>query len=174
LRKLFANGDSWFRTGDLRRKDREGHGYFVDRLGDTFRWKGENVSTMDGGGVLSACPDADEAIVYGVVVPGADGRAGMAAIVPNQDFDLVEWRKHIAARLPGYARPVFLRICQAIEVTGTFKPKKQDLAREGYDPTLISDPLYFDDRTCDAFVRIDAPLYERIRSGKRAFVNLAL
>jgi fatty-acyl-CoA synthase len=164
LRNVFANGDSWFRTGDLVRKDREGYFYFVDRLGDTFRWKGENVSTIDVADTLSTCPGVDEAIVYGVVIPGTEGRAGMAAIVPNQDFDLVKFRERIVARLPDYARPVLLRFCQALEVTGTFKPKKQDLAREGYDPALVADPIYFDDRARDRFVRLDTALYERIRS----------
>ena len=165
LRNVFANGDSWYRTGDLMRKDREGYFYFVDRTGDTFRWKGENVSTMEVADILSTYPGVDAAIVYGVVIPRTEGRAGMAAIVANQDFDLVKLRERLVVHLPEYARPLFLRICEALEITGTFKLKKQRLAGEGYDPALITDPIYFDDRVRDAFVRLDTALYQRIRSG---------
>jgi fatty-acyl-CoA synthase len=107
LRNVFEKGDAWFRTGDLMRKDQAGYFYFVDRIGDTFRWKGENVSTMEVADILSTYPGVDAAIVYGVVTPGTEGRAGIAAIVPNQDFDLVKFRERIIAQLPDYARPVF-------------------------------------------------------------------
>src|SRR5262249_17361931 len=163
---VFANADSCYRTGDLMRKDLDGYFSFVDQTGATFRWKGENVSTMEVADTLSTCPGVDAAIVYGVVVRGTEGRAGMAAIVVNQDFDLVKLRERVVAHLSEYARPLFLRICEALEITGTFKLKKQRLAGEGYDPTLITDPIYFDDRARDAFVRLDTALYQRIRSGK--------
>jgi fatty-acyl-CoA synthase len=166
LRNVFADVDTWFRTGDLMRRDQSGYFYFVDRIGDTFRWKGENVSTMEVADTLCACPGIAEAVVYGVVIPGTEGRAGMTAIVPDQNFDLLTFRQHLTERLPEYARPLFLRIRSAIEMTGTFKPKKQDLSSEGFNPVLTTDPIYFDDRSRNAFVRLDAPLYERIRSGK--------
>jgi len=162
LRDAFEPGDAWFRSGDLMRKDARGFYYFVDRLGDTFRWKGENVSTGEVAEAITACPGVSEAIVYGVAVPGADGRAGMASIVAAAGFDPAALRRHLGAALPDYARPVFLRLRAAIEITETFKHKKQDLMREGFDPAVIADPLYLDDRTAGKFVPIDAALHRRI------------
>jgi len=142
LRDVFRKGDMWFRTGDLMRRDAHGYFYFVDRIGDTFRWKGENVSTGEVGGVLAAVPGILEANVYGVHVPGAEGRAGMAALVVNGDFAIDDLPARLKARLPHYAHPIFLRLSPQIEVTGTFKQRKVDLVREGFDPAAISDPLY--------------------------------
>lgn len=166
LRDVFAKGDAWFRTGDLMRRDEAGFFYFVDRVGDTFRWKGENVSTAEISDAIAACPGVIETAVYGVAVPGMEGRAGMAAIVTDRHFDLIAFRRYIAERLPEYARPRFLRIRNAIEMTATFRPKKQALSQEGFDPAVIADALYFDDRDRQGFVRLDAALYERIRSGQ--------
>ena len=165
LRQVFSGDDAWFRTGDLMRRDERGFFYFVDRIGDTFRWKGENVSTIEVAQAISDCPGVIEAVVYGVAVPGADGRAGMAAVVVGQDFDLAACWRIIAAKLPDYARPLFLRICGEIESTTTFRPMKYALGREGYDPTLVSDPVYWNDRERQAFVPLDAALHERLRSG---------
>ncbi len=165
LRNVFVNGDAWFRTGDLMRRDESGYFYFVDRVGDTFRWKGENVSTTEVADTISAYPGVIEAVVYGVAIPGTEGRAGMAAIVVSEDFDLVAFRQHLAERLPEYARPLFLRIRCEIEMTATFKPKKQDLSREGYDPNITADAIYFDDRVRQSFVKLDAVLYERLQNG---------
>jgi fatty-acyl-CoA synthase len=166
LRNVFVKGDSWFRTGDLMRRDGKGFFYFVDRVGDTFRWKGENVSTTEVADTSAACAGVIESVVYGVSVHGTEGRAGMAAIVVSQDFDLRAFRQHLAERLPEYARPLFLRIRSQIETTATFKPKKQDLAREGYDPTITDDTIYFYDRDRQAFVKLDRALYERIQRGE--------
>jgi fatty-acyl-CoA synthase len=165
LRNVFMNGDAWFRTGDLMRKDERGYFYFVDRLGDTFRWKGENVSTMEVAETISACPGVIEAVVYGVIVPGTEGRAGMAAVTTSRDFDLITFRQHLAVRLPEYARPLFLRIREEIETTPTFKPKKQELVREGYDPAVTADAIYFNDRVSQSLVKVDAILYERLQTG---------
>jgi len=166
LRNVFVNGDAWFRTGDLMRRDELGYFYFVDRIGDTFRWKGENVSTTEVAETISACPGVIEAVVYGVTIPGTEGRAGMAALRVSETFDLVAFRLHLAERLPEYARPVFLRIRGEIEITATFRPKKQALSREGYDPAVISDALYFNDHARQAFVTLDPALYERIQAHK--------
>jgi len=166
LRNVFAKGDSWYRTGDLMRRDRSGFFYFVDRIGDTFRWKGENVSTGEVEEVIAACPGVVEVAVYGVAIPGAEGRAGMAVIVPGDGFDLAQLRQHLAQRLPDYARPVFLRIRDGIALTGTFKPQKQQLALEGYDPAAIGDDLYLDDRARGAYIRLEAALHRRIQDGK--------
>ena len=167
LRDVFVEGDAWYRTGDLMRRDRAGYFYFVDRIGDTFRWKGENVSTGEVEEVVAACPGVAEVVVYGVAVPGVEGRAGMAAIVPGDGFDLAQLHRHFADRLPDYARPVFLRLRDGIAVTGTFKPQKQHLAAEGYDPEAIDDALYFADRASEAYVRLSAELHRKILAGSR-------
>jgi fatty-acyl-CoA synthase len=166
LHDVFARGDVWFRTGDLMRKDADGYFYFVDRIGDTFRWKGENVSTTEVEEAVSAFAGAREVNVYGVNVPGRDGRAGMAAVVTDEGFNLAAFHEHLATRLPEYARPVFLRLRRDVEVTTTFKSKKIDLVKQGFDPGIISDPIYFNDPVAKAFVLLDAPLYERIRAGQ--------
>jgi fatty-acyl-CoA synthase len=165
LRNAFVQGDAWFRSGDLMRRDERGYFYFVDRTGDTFRWKGENVSTTEVAEAITKCPGVNEAIVFGVTVPGREGRAGMAAVVVSVDFDLIALRQHLATQLAEYARPLFLRICESIEMTGTFKPNKQRLSREGYDPSVTADTIYFDDRKQGAFEKLDGELHERIRSG---------
>jgi fatty-acyl-CoA synthase len=165
LRNVFAAGDSWYQTGDLMRRDERGFFYFVDRLGDTFRWKGENVSTAEIAELLSTCPGVLDAVVYGVRIPGTEGRAGMAALAVARDFELVRLRRHIAEHIPEYGRPLFLRLRDELETTATFRPKKQDLVREGYDPGVILDALYVDDRERQTFVKLDAALYTRIRSG---------
>jgi fatty-acyl-CoA synthase len=165
LRDVFEPGDAWFRTGDLMRRDNRGFFYFVDRIGDTYRWKGENVATSEVSQALTQCGGVLEANVYGVTVPRTDGRAGMAAIVVDDRFDLVAFRSRLNERLPGYARPLFLRILGMMEVTATFKHKKSELARAGYDPTLTDDAIYFNDAGCGAFVRLDKTRYRRIQRG---------
>jgi len=166
LHDVFAKGDVWFRTGDLMRKDARGYFYFVDRIGDTFRWKGENVSTSEVADAINTFPGIDDANVYGVTVVGRDGRAGMAAIVCSAACDLAALHAHLAANLPDYARPLFLRIQGQIDVTGTFKQKKVDLVREGFNPAATPDPIYFNDPQAGAFVRLDPALYRRIESGE--------
>jgi fatty-acyl-CoA synthase len=166
LRNVFAPGDAWYRTGDLMRKDRAGYFYFVDRIGDTFRWKGENVSTTEVEEAIAACPGVAEAVVYGVAVPGAEGRAGMAALVVRPDFDLTRFAGHLAARLPDYARPLFLRLCGEIATTGTFKPQKQAFARDGCDPAATGDALYVYERKRERFIPLDDAVYRRIERGE--------
>jgi fatty-acyl-CoA synthase len=165
LRNVFKEGDSWYRTGDLMRRDESGFYYFVDRVGETYRWKGENVSTAEVLTALTASPGVLDGVVYGVTVPGADGRAGTAALLVDSNFDLAAFRADAAARLPAYARPVFLRLLQSIEATGTFKPRKQDLVQSGFDPGRITDPLYFDDPRAQAYVPVDAALFAAICAG---------
>ena len=151
LRDVFEPGDRWYRTGDLLRQDPAGFYYFVDRLGDTFRWKGENVSTVEVAEVIRACPGVLDAAVYGVPVPGADGKVGMAALTIEQDaFDLAVLRAHLSARLAAYARPLFVRLCRNLESTGTFRLRTTGLKGEGYENS--PDPVWFDDRRQGAFV----------------------
>jgi fatty-acyl-CoA synthase len=164
LRNVFEPRDAWFRTGDLMRKDEQGYFYFVDRIGDTFRWKGENVATSEVSEAICAFPGVKQAIVYGVEVPGADGRAGMAVLVAGEELDLAAFQTHLINRLPDYAHPLFLRIRNEIELTATFKYTKNVFARQGYDPAAIDDVIYFNDRERRAFVRLDQELYDRIRA----------
>ena len=166
LRDVFARGDAWYRTGDLMRRDASGFFYFVDRIGDTFRWKGENVATSEVAAAVTTFPGIVEATVYGVAVPGTEGAAGMAAIVVNSALDFTKLHEHLARALPPYARPLFLRIMDEIATTATFKHTKTDLQREGFDPTLTNDPIYFDDSSARTFVRMDNSLYARIRAGQ--------
>jgi fatty-acyl-CoA synthase len=165
LRNVFTLGDAWFRSGDLMRCDGQGFYFFVDRIGDTFRWKAENVSTMEVASALRAVPRVVDAAVYGVPVPGADGRAGMALLAATEALDLVALAEHLRTALPDYARPVFLRVSAALAVTATFKHQKQALMREGFDPALIADPLYVFDRGVGGYVPLDAERYAAIQSG---------
>jgi fatty-acyl-CoA synthase len=138
----------------------------VDRIGDTFRWKGENVSTTEVAEALGHFDGVQDANVCGVSVPGRDGRAGMAALVVEDNLNLSALWLHLAERLPDYARPVFLRIRQDMEMTATFKQKKIDLAKQGFDPEAIGDPIYLNDPIRKAFVRVDAALYKKICAGE--------
>ncbi len=165
LRNVFADGDAWYRTGDLMRMDDSGFYYFVDRVGDTFRWKGENVSTSEVAAAIEGFHGIKEVDVYGVSVPGTEGAVGMAAIVADNGLDLDELRRHMARSLPPYARPLFVRVTDRIAATSTFKHKKNDLRREGYDPSATGDPIYFDDPQQKAFVPLDRALFARIRAG---------
>jgi len=165
LRDAFRKGDAWFRTGDLMSRDALGYYYFVDRVGDTFRWKGENVSTSEVAQVLSAAPGVKEATVYGVAVPHHDGRAGMAAVVAGEGFDLARLREAMEQSLPPFAQPLFVRITDALAVTGTFKPRKMALIAAGFDPTKCAGPLYFHDREI-GLIPLTPELYARILSGE--------
>jgi fatty-acyl-CoA synthase len=165
LRNVFQPGDMWFRTGDLLRRDKDGYFYFVDRIGDTFRWKGENVSTNEVSDVIAQFPGVEEANVYGVKIDAMDGRAGMAALTTNKTFDLAGLHAYLARELPGFARPIFLRLRHEIETTGTFKYRKVDLVREGFDPANTNDPLYFDDPEAKTYTPLTHDLAARVRSG---------
>ncbi len=165
MRDVFAKGDLWFRTGDLMRRDRDGYFYFVDRIGDTFRWKGENVSTNEVADVLSQSEAVKEANVYGVKVGDLDGRAGMAALILAPGADLDALFAYVVNALPAYARPLFLRIQPEIETTGTFKYRKLDLAREGFDPAQTDEPLWFDHPVEKRYVRVTPELCAQINAG---------
>ena len=164
LHDAFEVGDAWFRTGDLMRQDEDGYFYFVDRIGDTFRWKGENVSTSEVAGVLAGVPAVLEATVYGVKVGELDGRAGMASLVVAPAFDVAELSARVEAELPPYARPVFLRLQPQIEVTATFKYRKMDLVEEGFDPARIKQPLYFYD-PAKGYLKLTKAQYTKILTG---------
>lgn len=167
VRDVLETGDLWYRTSDLMRRDARGYYYFVDRLGESFRWKGENVSSAEVASVLAGIPGLLEVVVYGVAVPGADGRAGMAALVVEEHFDLGVFRMQVHERLPVYARPLFLRLLPSLQATGTFKPKTRELARSGFDPRLITDPLYVDDPRQGAYVALDTQRHAELIAGRR-------
>ena len=169
LRDVFTKGDAWFRTGDLMRMDAKGFFYFVDRIGDTFRWKGENVATSEVNDAIRDCSGILDATTYGVTVPGSDGRAGMAAIVTDGCFDLRALADHLARRLPPYAHPLFLRIATSLDATETFKQKRRQLAREGFDPVAVSDPLYFRDPGSGEYRPLDASVVADIAAGAIRF-----
>ena len=165
LRDVKAKGDAWFRTGDLMRLDEQGFFHFVDRIGDTFRWKGENVATSEVNEAIADCRGVREATTYGIEIPGSDGRAGMAAIVVDASFDLGAFAEHLAQRLPVYARPVAIRICTSLDSTETFKQKKQDLMREGFDPHRVTDPLFYREPKSGAYRPVDGSAHGRILDG---------
>jgi fatty-acyl-CoA synthase len=168
LRDVFKKGDTWFRTGDLLRCDADGYFYFVDRIGDTFRWKGENVSTQEVAEALCVVPGVEVCNVYGIEVPGQEGRAGMAAMVlaDPASFDGAAIYELVQRSLPSYAAPVFLRVQGEAEMTGTLKLRKVDLAKEGYDPSVIKDPLYVRDDAARAYVPLTAARLAALHAGE--------
>mmetsp|Transcript_49417 Transcript_49417/g.127376 ORF Transcript_49417/g.127376 Transcript_49417/m.127376 type:complete len:616 (-) Transcript_49417:2166-4013(-) len=168
LRDVFRKGDAYFRTGDLLKMDRDGFFYFVDRIGDTFRWKGENVSTTEVAEVLHGNEQIEEANVYGVVVQGYDGRAGMTALVlkHGKEFDPSSLYATATSELPSYAVPLFVRILPAIETTSTFKHKKVELVQDGFDPRSVHDPLFYRDDTKKTYAPMTAEIYSDILSGR--------
>lgn len=164
LTNVFQRGDAWFATGDLMRMDADGYFYFVDRIGDTFRWKGENVSTNEVAERLTAFPGVEEANVYGVTVDGADGRAGMAALVVDGAFDTKAFGEHVKRELPTYAQPLFVRLLPALDTTGTFKIRKLDLVADGYDPSKIKGPLFFHDPK-RGYVKVTKAVWDKLQAG---------
>jgi fatty-acyl-CoA synthase len=169
LRDVFKPGDAWFRTGDLLRQDAQGFFYFVDRIGDTFRWKGENVSTQEVAEALSSLSELVLANVYGVRVEGHDGRAGMAALLlaPGEVFDGSRFYAHVDSVLPRYAAPLFVRLLSDVEMTGTLKLRKVNLQEEGFDPGRVPDPLFFRDDAARAYVALTPDVARAIASGER-------
>jgi acyl-CoA synthetase (AMP-forming)/AMP-acid ligase II len=158
---LFVRGDRYFNTDDLVQLHEGRWLSFADRLGDTFRWKGENVSTTEVGELLCSAPGVLEANVYGVKVPGADGRAGMAALRVDDDFDLDSFATHVVDQLAPYQRPLFLRILASeMRVTGTLKHQKVAYLDEGYDPARVADPLYV--LIADCYELLDAARFAQM------------
>lgn len=157
-------GDRYFRTGDLMKKDARGYFEFVDRIGDTYRWKGENVSCTEVAQRLTLFSGVEEAIVYGVSVPHHEGRAGMASLVVRDSFDISGFHAHVARELPDYARPLFVRLSHAIETTGTFKQRRIELQKEGFDPETVREPLWFRSGA-RGFRALDRALHDDIQRG---------
>lgn len=169
LANVFAEGDLYFRSGDVLVKDEFGYLYFKDRYGDTFRWKGENVSTTEVEATVSSVLELKDASSYGVEIPNTDGRAGMVAIPAKDEaeVDLVKLRKGLGDRLPGYAQPMFVRFVKEIDLTGTYKLKKNLLQKDGYDPMLTKgDPVFFLDAKASKYIPLTNELYQQIIGGK--------
>ncbi|XP_066978794.1 long-chain fatty acid transport protein 1-like isoform X2 [Macrobrachium rosenbergii] len=167
VRDVFVKGDCAFLSGDILVMDYEGYLYFKDRTGDTFRWKGENVATSEIEGVISKFIGHGDVVVYGVEVPGAEGRAGMVAILDEDktlDFSLLH--NAVTKSLPSYARPLFVRIVKELEKTGTYKLKKVKLQEEGFNPSTIQDYLYFLDGKQKSYIPLTADLYNKIITGE--------
>ncbi|XP_010778245.1 very long-chain acyl-CoA synthetase-like [Notothenia coriiceps] len=167
LRNVLKKGDLYFNSGDLMRIDNDNFIYFQDRVGDTFRWKGENVATNEVSDILTISDGLKEANVYGVQVPGHEGRIGMAAVTMKEgaQFDGSRIFNHVVSYLPSYARPRFIRIQNAVEVTGTFKQMKVKLVEESFDPGCIQDPLYILDNEEKSYIPLTAQVYSSIISG---------
>lgn len=165
LHNVFKRNDRWFNTGDLVRDQGYRHIQFVDRVGDTFRWKGENVATTEVESALNSFAGVEQAVVYGVQVPEADGRAGMAALTLRGTLDGQRLAQHLCTALPAYAVPLFLRLKPEQEVTGTFKFKKVELKREGFDPAAVEEPLYVLADRSQGYVPLTVALYKQIHNG---------
>ena len=178
IRNAIEEGDAWFNTGDLMKTVDVGftlgypHYQFVDRVGDTFRWKSENVSTNEVGEIINAFHQIKFCNIYGVEIPGADGRAGMAAITLNDDvadLDLNEFSNFVNSELPKYAVPIFLRIQSDIEVTGTFKMLKGDLREQGYDKDQFTDPVYVMKNGEETYSDLDDDYLSTISAGQAGY-----
>ncbi|MEE8043182.1 MAG: AMP-binding protein, partial [Pseudomonadales bacterium] len=177
IRGAFEAGDAWFNSGDLLRRMDVGfafglaHYQFVDRLGDTFRWKGENCSTNEVGELLNQHPQIRLANVYGVEIPGADGRAGMAALLleDGEALDLQSVSEHVKQGLPHYARPVFLRILQDMQVTGTFKLVKSDLRAQAYHLDQVDGAVYVMKSREDHYTELTQALYDDIIAARAGY-----
>ncbi|XP_028273646.1 long-chain fatty acid transport protein 6 [Parambassis ranga] len=169
MRNVFVKGDAYFNTGDLMAEDLDGFICFRDRVGDTFRWKGENVATTEVTETLMLVEFIQEVNVYGVEIPGHEGRAGMAAMIirPGHKFDGKTLFEHATRDLPAYARPLFVRLQEVMEMTSTFKQQKFQLVQSGFNPSTISDPLYALDYQQKSYIPLTDLIYQSIIAGER-------
>ncbi|MEM7366591.1 MAG: AMP-binding protein, partial [Pseudomonadota bacterium] len=173
LRDVFEEGDLYFNSGDLMKTIDVGfawfrpHYQFVDRIGDTFRWKSENVSTTEVSDIVSQHEDVDFCVVYGVEIPGTDGRAGMAAIVPAEgrtlaNMDLAGLSAHIRMNLPVYAQPIFIRILKELPTTTTHKLQKNRLQEDAFHLDQVLDDLLVLKPSSEQYALLDADFYDQI------------
>lgn len=170
IRNVFSKGDAAFASGDLLTMDQFGNLYFKDRCGDTYRWKGENVSTMEVEALISNHLDLADSIVFGVDVPGCEGKAGMAALLdPERSVNLEKLLAKLRTCMPLYTIPIFIRLAEKFEMTATQKLSKVSLKKEGYNPLLTKDPLFMFDAKQAKYVPIDEQVYEAIQKGHIKF-----
>ncbi len=168
VRDAFRKGDCWFNTGDVMSPQGMGHAAFVDRLGDTFRWKGENVATTQVEAALASDPSVEECTVYGVEVPNTGGRAGMAAVKlrDGAEFDGQSLARAVYDQLPAYALPLFVRLVQAMAHTTTFKSRKVELREQAYGAD-VDDPLYVLAGRSEGYVPYYDAYPDEVAAGKR-------
>ncbi|TRY89276.1 hypothetical protein DNTS_014788, partial [Danionella cerebrum] len=176
LYDVFEKGDVYFNSGDLFKTDADNFIYFHDRVGDTFRWKGENVSTNEVSDIMTMAPSVEEANVYGVTVPGYEGRVGMASLIlkNSHQFESEDIFTHVTSYLPSYARPRFIRIQKCLALTGTFKQLKGKLVEEGFDPSVITEPLFVLDEALKTYRPLSHDTYESILHGQFRFLLAGL
>jgi len=166
LHNVWKQGDECFRSGDILTMDEFGWLYFKDRSGDTFRWRGENVSTTEVESTVSNMIDLKDAVVYGVEVPGMEGKAGMISLHdPQEEIDLGQLAEGIKKKLPAFAWPLFVRLVENLDITGTFKLRKFNLQKEGFDPSVISDKLFFLHPKTGTYEILNAELFNSIITG---------
>ena len=164
---MFQKGDVFYNTGDLLKLHANKWLSFADRLGDTYRWKGENVSTMQVGFVVNSFYSVLDSNVYGVSVPFVEGRAGMVTMSVAANFSLTEFEQYLVSELSVHQIPYFLRITNQLQTTGTFKHQKEAFKSLGFDPKNFSEPVYFLDQ--DRYVVMTSSLYDEIQLGKKSF-----
>lgn len=172
LRNVFRNSDQWFNTGDVLKEIGWRHLQFVDRMGDTYRWKGENVSTTEVENIFDEMPEVEEAIVYGVEIPHTNGKAGMATVVPTdrrKGLDIDRLFRHLKDNLPAYAIPVFIRVTDGVEKTGTFKYKKSDLQKDTYQLNRPQDQVYVWLPGSASYQAVTAEIIHNIENGQYRF-----
>jgi acyl-CoA synthetase (AMP-forming)/AMP-acid ligase II len=164
VRDVFQDGDCWFNSGDLMTLHEDGWVSFADRVGDTFRWKGENVSTSEVAQVVNRAGGVLESSVFGVSIPGTEGKAGMACLVVSPGFDLEAFARHVESELPSYSRPLFVRVLGQMRITSTLKHQKTEYQRESYDPDRTPDLVFalLEGR----YVRVTPELYRKIHAGE--------
>ena len=162
LTNVFTKGDRYFRTGDILKMDEQGYLYFADRSGDTFRWHGENVSTTEVENTIAKIFTDSQVACYGVEIQGSEGRAGMIAIVKQDGMDLVELSKELHKQLPTFAIPLFVRLVDKLEYTGTTKIVKRQLKEEAFNIKCVGDPLYFLDPVSKAYIPLTDDIYKKI------------
>jgi len=171
LKDVLEVGDFYVNTNDVFTMDHSYNLYFKDRIGDSFRWKGENVSTAEVSNIMNSLEFVEDTNVFGVEVPGCEGKAGMAAIHLKEaekiDGDKIDGIcELVKKKLPAYARPRFLRVQRQMSLTSTFKQQKTELAKQGYNPETVDEPLYYLDKKLDEFKPLDADVYQSIIEGK--------
>lgn len=170
VHNVFQVGDKAFRSGDLLYMDKLGYLYFKDRTGDTFRWKGENVSTSEIEAVISNVVGLVDCVVYGVEIPGCEGKAGMAAILdPEHRVDLNELLIELQKILPSYSIPTFVRKCRSLDTTATFKLPKAALRSQSFDPSRVTDPLYYYDVRKREYLKLDSQVFDKIQTAQICF-----
>ncbi len=171
FRNVFKKGDMWFNTGDMLRNMGFRHAQFADRLGDTFRWKGENVATQEVEKAIDSFAGVSASAVYGITMPGSDGKAGMAAIIRDDKItsDITKLAQHLKASLPKYAVPIFVRFVPDFEWTATHKIKKTNLKNEGYDLSQVKDEIYILLPGSEKYEKLNDDIYGNIMAGKYKF-----